>query len=304
VLLVTERGGRDAAGLALAAILAKPIDYYVGEERAFEVKSVQVSETDPREDAANVVICGTAGTDTGIGRHIAGIVDAETLARVRSEGSAIYRKNDFPRPGRLTVVVTAVSESELARCVERRGTEIAGILEAGCRERLRRYFADRIDRSLSQRLHDAYGFRVDVPDGYEVLAEGDAPPGVQLLCEGPARLLGVAWFEWDRGPELADSSRLFAARAGYVWDAYDGDVMDSTRVSFRAARLGVYPAVEMSGYWASSRSVAGGYYRTYFVYEPAERLLWAVDLLVFAPGLPKHPLLRELLSIADTFRYD
>jgi hypothetical protein len=304
VLLVTEQGERDPAGVALAAILGRLIDYYVGEERAFEVTSVRVAELDRRAGATNVVICGVLGNGTDIGRYVGGVLGGEGLARVRSERSAVFKKDDLPGPGQLTVVVAAVSDRDLMSCVKNRGGEIAEILETGCRERLRGYFADRIDQALSRRLHDAYGFSIGVPDSYKVLAEGGDSPGVQLLCEGPARLLGVSWFEWDREPALADSARLFHARAGYVWDAYDEDLMDSTRVSYRESSLGGYRALEMSGYWSSSRSVAGGFYRTFFVYEPREKLLWAVDLLAFAPGMPKHPLLRELHAIAETFRYD
>jgi hypothetical protein len=304
VLLVTEKGERDPAGVALAAILGRAIDYYVGEERVFEVTSVRAAEMNRWADATNIVICGVVGEGTDVGRYIGAILGDEALARVRSKGSAVFQKDGVPGPGQLTVIMAAVSHPDLMGCVRNQGSEIAEILETGCRERLRAYFADRIDRPLSRRLHDAYGFSIGVPESYEVLAEGGDPPGVQLLCEGPARLLGVSWFEWDREPALADSARLFRVRARYVWDAYDGDVMDSTRVSYRLGRLGAYPAIEMSGYWSSSRSVAGGFYRTFFVYEPGEKLLWTVDLLVFAPGMPKHPLVRELRAIAETFRYD
>jgi len=304
VLLVTEDGERDPAGVALAAALGKPLDYYVGVERAFEVKSVQVADLGRRPDATNVVIGGVVGGGTEIGRYIGAILGEEALGRLRSERSAVYKKEDVPGPGQLTVVVAAASEADLVDCVEKRAEEIVEILESGCRDRLRDYFAGRIDERLSRRLHDTYGFSIEVPESYRVLAEGGDAPGVQLLCDGPARLLGVTWLEWGSAPALADSSRLFAARAKYVWDAYDGDVMDAARVSFRLSHLGGFPAIEMSGYWSSSRSVAGGYYRTFFVYEPGERLVWAVDLLVFAPGMPKHPLLRELHAIAETFRYD
>ena len=31
--------------------------------------------------------------------------------------------------------------------------------------------------------------------------------------------------------------------------------------------------------------------------------MWVVDLLVYAPGLEKHPHFRELHAIAETFSY-
>jgi hypothetical protein len=290
VVIVCENGERDAAGRELASRLSRPVDYYIGEERPFDVTIIPASGAGARPDARTVVICGVAAPGTSVGRYIERLLGEQALARVRSE--------------QLTIVVAGATESDLMATVQTRGAEIAGIIERSCIERLRRYFAERVDKALSRRLRETYGFSIDVPESYRLLSENSDPGGVQLLCDGPARLLGVFWIGWPRAPTLADSSRLFDARARYVWGQYDGDVMDSTLVSFRVARLGEYPAIEMSGYWSNSRSVAGGCYITFWVYEERQKLLWAVDLLVFAPGMPKSPLFRELLAIAETFRYE
>ena len=37
--------------------------------------------------------------------------------------------------------------------------------------------------------------------------------------------------------------------------------------------------------------------------RPAQKL-WAVDLLVYAPGREKTTLVRELRAVAETFRYE
>ena len=73
---------------------------------------------------------------------------------------------------------------------------------------------------------------------------------------------------------------------------------------FKNKKLGKYQAIEMSGYWSSSSSIAGGFYRTFFVFEERERLMWAIDLLVFAPGMSKHVYFRELQALAETFNFD
>jgi len=304
VLLVAEAGDRDGAARALASRLARTIDYYIGEERAFDVKIIRASDLERTPGAKNVVVCGVAAPSTPVGRYIAELIGTEGVERVRVDRSAVFKRENLPGPDQFTIVVTASSVTDLMSVIGSRGDEIAEIIETSCRERLRRYFQDHRNEPLTRRLHDTYGFSVEVPEPYKLLSEDDDPPGVQLLCDGPARLLGVFWLDWGRPPALADSSRLFDARAAHVWRQYDADAMDSTRVAYRLTRLGSYSAVEMMGYWSNSRSVAGGFYRTFFVYEEKEKLLWAVDLLVFAPGLPKHPLFRELHAIAETFRYD
>ena len=91
-------------------------------------------------------------------------------------------------------------------------------------------------------------------------------------------------------------------RADYVWKRYDHDKMDRDKVDYSYVRLGEQEAIRMAGYWYNDKATAGGYFQTYYVYDEEEKLLWAVDCLVYAPGRPKHELVRELRCIAETFR--
>ena len=103
-------------------------------------------------------------------------------------------------------------------------------------------------------------------------------------------------------PTLGDEDELFDMRANYVWKRYDKDQMDRARTIFVPARMGRYDSIRMSGYWFNDEQVMGGYYETYFIYDDRLEVLWAIDLLVLAPGKPKHPMVRELRALAETFR--
>ena len=304
LLLVSEDGAEDPGAQALSSHLTRTIDYYIAEERAFVVTNVRAADVVGLPKAKNVVICGVANLVTDVGDYIASTIGDAAVSEVRRDGAAIFEREGVPRAGQLTIVVTASSMEDLIKIIEARGEEIVEMIEASCRNRLRPGLLDHKNKELTRRLHDTYGFTIEVPRPYRLLSETSEPPGIELLCEAPARLLGIFWTDWDHEPTLEDARSLFAARAVYVGKRYDGDVMDSTRVRYNLARLGVYPALEMSGYWSNSRSVAGGCYETFFVYEPREKILWAIDLLAFAPGVPKHPLFRELRAVGETFRYD
>jgi hypothetical protein len=304
VLLVSEDGTEDPMARALLAYLTRPIDYYIGEEQAFAVVNVRAAELLKAPRAKNMVICGVANPVSDVGQYITSLLGDDAVEQVRTGKAAIFTREDLPHPGQLTVIVTASSSEDLMVIIDSRGEEIVETIEASCRNRLRPILLDRMNEQLTRTLHEIYGFIIKVPTPYRLLGEKTDPPGIELLCEAPARLLGIFWLDWDRRPTMEDAAALYKIRAEYVWKRYDGDVMDSTRVTYKLARLGRYPSLEMSGYWSNSRAVAGGYYETFFVYEEREKLLWAVDLLVFAPGVPKHPLFRELRALAETFRYD
>jgi hypothetical protein len=224
------------------------------------------------------------------------------VEQVRSEGALILKKQDRPVKNQFTLIVTGVDRQSLEDVITDRGAELAGILEQGCRERLRRHLLKRSKPELSERLYRDYDFRIQIPTVYRLLSDDPKPPGVELIREPPTRILGVFWIDRKDAPTMADEDMLFATRAQYVWKRYDQDEMDRNRVVFEPARLGSYDSIRMSGYWYNDEQVLGGYYETYFIHDQRADLLWAVDLLVLAPGKLKHPLVRELRALAETFR--
>ncbi|UCG50978.1 MAG: DUF4837 family protein [Candidatus Latescibacterota bacterium] len=304
VLVVTEEGAQDPVARMLTPHLTRTIDYYIGEESPFNVEHVRAVDLVEVPATKNLLFCGVADPLTDIGRNIMSQLGEGAVEKVRSGQANIFKRENLPGPGQLTMIVTAKSRDDLAEVIAERSDELVEAIEESCRSRLRHYLLKHKNAEITRRLRETYGFAVEVPILYKLLSEKTNPPGVELLREGPARLLGVFWLDWDHEPTLADSATLYEAREQYVWERYDGDVMDSTRVDFSRTRLGKYSAVKMEGYCSNTRALAGGYYQSFFVYEERDRLLWVIDLLVFAPGLPKHPHFRELIALAETFRYE
>jgi len=57
---------------------------------------------------------------------------------------------------------------------------------------------------------------------------------------------------------------------------------------------------KLAGFWEGD--TYGGPFRTIFYYDQVSGRLYGLNLLVYAPGLAKHPYMRELHAIAETFR--
>ncbi len=303
VLLVTEEGARDPFARELVPYLAKELDFFVSTDIQFKVQNIRAEDVEVVPYAKNVVFCGAATPISSVGRKITSLLGDAGVERVESGQANIFKKQNLPGPGQVTLIVTAASDDALHEVIEERGKDVADALEESCRERLRKYLLKDRKSGLTRTFQRKYGFVIEVPSFYRLLSDEPDPPGIELLRDGPPRSLGIFWVDWEYPPTLVDRDALFDMRADYVFRRYDGDVMDRSRVSYTIDRLGEMYAVRMEGYWSNSKSVAGGYYKTYFVFEEKERLLWVVDLLVYAPGLPKHPHFRELLAIAETFRY-
>ena len=304
ILLVTDEGRKNRCVPQILAWLSVEHDYIIEQEKYFEVSIVKASDLPDLPGTKNILICGVADPLTDAGKLIATFIGEAGLSKVRSGQASLLKKDNMPQPGQLTVILTASSQSALENVIAMRGGELEEIIETSCRERLRRHLLSYQDKEISNYLLKNYGFVIEVPTLYQLMSENLHPPGVELVREAPTRLLGVFWIDLKNQPTLADKQLLFNIRKEYVWQRYDKDAMDSTRVWFSEEPLAGYPAVKMEGYWYNTKATAGGYYVTYFIYQAEQDLLWAVDMLAYAPGFPKHPLFREMLALAETFRYE
>ena len=61
------------------------------------------------------------------------------------------------------------------------------------------------------------------------------------------------------------------------------------------------PAVRLSGWWGNRALVGGGPFRSYCFFEPSQRRVYIIDVSLFAPGVGKVPLMRNLDAVAHTF---
>jgi hypothetical protein len=304
ILLVTDDGRESRYVPEILPWLSVEHDYIIEKEKPFDVSIVKASDMPTMPVSKNILICAVADPLTDAGKLIATWIGEVGMRKVRSGQATLLKKENVPQPGQLTVILTASERKDLEKVIAERGPELESLIESSCRQRLRRHLLTYEDKEITKHLWQNYGFVIEVPTLYKLLSEKVEPPGVELLREAPTRLIGVFWTDMKKEPTLADEKTLFNIRREYVWQRYDKDAMDSTRVWFSETNLADYPAILMEGYWYNTKATAGGYYMTYFVYQAKQELLWAVDLLAYAPGHPKHTLFREMLALAETFRYE
>lgn len=304
VLLVTENGKRGPWLERIRPYIEVEHDYVTSSELSFRVTSIRAADLEEFPTVKNIVICGVLDSGTAVGLRIMQLIGQAGTDRVARGEASVLKRENMPAPGQVTVIVTAMTEEGLEDVLARRGDDIEGVLESSCQKRLRRVLLEHPNERLSQDLYRKYGFALDIPYLYRLFSDEADPPGIELIREPPTRSLGIFWADWDTQPSLYLRDELFDMRAEYVWDRYDHDKMQRDRVRFTWTKFGVYPAVRMSGYWYNDDTVAGGYFETYFIWDESSDLLWAIDLLTFAPGRNKHPYVRELRAVAETFRYN
>ena len=99
---------------------------------------------------------------------------------------------------------------------------------------------------------------------------------------------------------------VFSADVHTCWEKFaryfDGDVIEWKRpVEVEQVDFLGRPAVRVSGWWGNRTLVGGGPFRTYCFYEPSSERVYLLDISLFAPGVDKTALMRNLDAIAHTF---
>ena len=301
VMIVTESGKLDKLTESMVREIQHTVDYYTKEELQFRAKLIAVRDIENKPPSKNMILFGLVRQGE-IGALIESFIGTASVRKVLEGKTNIFRKLDYPYAGQLTLIVTAASSERLDKVVESNGAIIRDIIEEANRERLRNYLLEREQVEITEELKARYKFTLSVTFLYELYQQPSDVPAIELVRVKPHRGLAVSWRSWDGGMvSLADSSSLYDLRAELAWKMYDKDVMRRDIVSFSEDRLGDFNAVRMDGYWENSVGLYGGPYSCFFVFDDVRSRIWIIDTLVYGPGFDKHPLLRELRAVAETF---
>ena len=113
VTLISELGRQDPLARQLRPYLARQLDYYVGKEPQFKIRDVRASSLTQPPQVKNIVIVGVADPLTDVGHQIASMLGEDAVAKAMSGQATIFKKENLPGPGQMTIIVTAGSEAEL-----------------------------------------------------------------------------------------------------------------------------------------------------------------------------------------------
>ncbi len=195
------------------------------------------------------------------------------------------------------------SQAELTSYIESHGDELLETLIAAARERLVVGLCeDAADAGISVMLEERYGWSLCLPSGYE-FDSGAAEQGFVIFGRTrPDRFVFVRWTDSEEGEEITRDS-LIAARDAVCRAYHNGDKVELRRpVLVDTVSFSGRTALRLSGWWGNMDLIGGGPFRTYAFHDAEDQRTYIVDVSLFAPGLDKTPVMRNLDAIANTFR--
>lgn len=305
VYLFTEQGTRGGLLGEFIDTLTHPIQYVFEEENEFDVYLRDQAQFPKNRDRKNILLYVRVDQRGGLLAQVQQLLGKDALERARREGHVVYYKEDvFARDQDVYFLLAGNSEGE-QMLLSRMAGALRDRLRESTRARLRDYLlSGRENKGGAKYLMQRYGFALRFPAEYHLLQERPELGAIEIHCEAPSRVLGVFWDnDFGGAPTLADSLRLLAFRGDVADSLYGGDYLLAGSYRFSAVEQSGRPAVRLEGVWQNERDMTGGAFVTYFHWDERRHRLLALDLLLYAPGMAKHPYMRELEALGTTFSF-
>jgi hypothetical protein len=295
VIITSPRAAEE--GEMLKAILEREI-VTVQYEKAFEVKLITTGDTKSEQNRKNLVLLDFLEPKSDLTGTILGLARGDKQAMLSGEKHLRAVKDRWAR-GQAVMLVAAPTKERLRAFLTEEADRVFKYVSEQVQARLdRSLFYAGEQEAATVRLADTYGWSLRLPTGYDIDEAYADQRVIKILKDQPARMLTVYW----EGGEWADRQALCLERKRMLaYEYWDGiELVDETVQSNEGVFLG-HECTVITGNWENKKFVIGGVFVTYcFRCEDCGRK-YVVDAGVFAPGLEKLPILREVKAVLASF---
>lgn len=153
-------------------------------------------------------------------------------------------------------------------------------------------------------IMENHGWSVRIQHDYFAAIDSVEAQFVWLRRLGPQRWLSV-YYEPCEDPSLLSKEWMIETRNRNTKQFYKGDVIvqnDEIKVTEQNVNFNERYAIQLDGIWENDELMLGGPFRSFGFYNQSDERLYLVDLAVFAPGERKVQYIRQLESMAFTFK--
>ena len=295
VIVTTSRCAEEAA--ALRTILEREV-LTVQYEQAFTVRVVTSGEVKPEQGRKNIVLLDFLDPESPVSRRILSLAgnDKDAFRQGQINYKAVH---ELWARGQVVMVLAAPTREALAGMLSSEADRIFSFVSSEVQARLNRaLFEAGEQQAVTEGLAEKYGWSLRLPLGYEVDETHASQRVIKILKDQPARMITVYW----EGGDWTDAAATCLERKKMLaWEFWDQDEIVEESLDIQDGTFLGHTGTVLSGTWENKKYTIGGFYFTYCF--PCEQcnLNFVVDAAVFAPGLEKLPLIRELKAVLSTF---
>jgi hypothetical protein len=296
IVIVTTPKSSDE-GEILKSILEREI-LTVQYERAFQVRLVTTGDVRGERNRKNIILLDCMEPPSNVSDAMLKLAGRDKAAL--GAGSLNTKSiQDRWAKGQVLMLIAAPGKRELEDLLAQQPDGIFSFVEEAVQARLNRslFYAGE-QTAASERLAQQYGWSLRLPNGYKVDETYANQRVIKIIQDKPARMITVYW-EGGRWEER--SAVCLERKKMLAWEFWDQDEIVEEALKIEQGSFLGHDSVVLSGTWENKKYTIGGVFASYCFTCDQCGQNYLIDAAVFAPGLDKLPLLRELEAILVTF---
>jgi hypothetical protein len=177
-------------------------------------------------------------------------------------------------------------------------------------QQMEKYYFERLERSMFFRgektvledyIANKLGWKIRIQHDYHLVKESDDGNFVWLRRLNPDRSLFIYRFA-AKEMDVANSGWLIDLRDSLSTIYYESDSVSKKDTYTVHTEFCDQPALKLIGVWQNHKLFIGGPFRTYAFFDPKQKYIYMIDILVTAPSKRKKPYLDQLEVMANTFQ--
>lgn len=303
VSILTDLETLGPVAETLRATLEVEVQYALKPERMLKVEIYDMGEKKRAVVGKNVIVVGFIQGDDPASRELRRHLDGESMRGLSAKDLYLATRENVYYGNQNVLFLAGRDRSLMQSAIRKQAAALRGQIELENRERVLAFLVSQGRKTaLEEQIRNEAGFSIVVPESYKVtrIMKGDDRGVVEIAATGPTRTVAVMWQRVDDPEVISREDELLELRRQWGRQFLDEELQDEGGFDFTRELFLGEEVPMLAGFWEGA--TYGGPFRTLFLYDPLKGRLYGVNLLAYAPAMDKHPFMREVRAVAETFR--
>jgi hypothetical protein len=249
---------------------------------------------------AQIIIAAVDRDNSNPGYRLLHKLLPESQLNNSEDVNPVLLTRDLHAKDQIYVVINASSREHLFNYLDKNKNLLRSHYDEQFRHRGSRFLFDDNQTQAEEKISQDYGWRINIPWGWEILRNDSQMNFFWMGSEYPYRWLSV---KWDNGNSIDDQLSVGKQVWKFPINNYKSIRFNEHRLKLDRIYFNDYRGWQCSGVWESNDSLEakGGPFYSYIFYDHLSDRTFHINTLVHNPGKPKAVYIRQMRLIAKSF---
>ncbi len=276
--------------------------YTPNAEKSFYLELHPLDDLSAYERRRNLIFLTILGKDDPVSQYIGSALPDEVKTAIRDGRIFEIFQEDFYARNQMVIIMPGTDVGSLRENIQNNRDRIYQKLEKYYFQRLEKImFLRGEQKALEEYLAENLGWRIRIQYDYTIVEESENSNFIWFRRFNPDRSLFVYRFQADSLP--MGEEWLYQLRDSLTQVHFESDRIEREDTYVVKTSFNGRPALNMIGVWQNDKLIVGGPFKAFVFFDPREKYIYYLDIMVTAPGKRKKPFMDQLEVMARSFRF-